>query len=438
MFDCDNDGILNESEVEFMFDCMMEICQKPNSKSLPASTNSQTYTLQEFLVWTTTSPISQEFSKLVYQLCHICLGLKPLTRSDEGEIVRGWIEREEKATLSPGTIWQIVSMDWWTSWHAYVNYRPDVGGGLSRSSSSVSLSSMPSAAGHKIKKLNATLATNNSNLVVATSYNSLNCDTSNNTKTVNSATPSKNSSTSETTSSSVPTPRPGPIDNSLLVINNAYRGINTLTGEGGKLKNKIIRGKDFELIPERLWKALVQWYGGGPYSSLPRQVIRNREGTIEFELYPLTLKIYRHQIVQRPTHVPTVVGGYSAVAIQASTSGSAPSTTRRYQANVASFSRRTNVHQIHEFLCSRLGVKNEDLRLWYYKDENTMKLLEDDEGISSNLEDIGVKEEEGILVEVRSRDGTWPEEICSLMADRQLSVNHHGIKGVTGLNNLGK
>ena len=45
-----------------------------------------------------------------------------------------------------------------------------------------------------------------------------------------------------------------------------------LTGEGGKLKRNIplVRGRDFEIIPEPVWRALQQWYGGGP--ALPRTV----------------------------------------------------------------------------------------------------------------------------------------------------------------------
>ena len=45
-----------------------------------------------------------------------------------------------------------------------------------------------------------------------------------------------------------------------------------LTGEGGKLKRNIplCRGRDFEVIPEPVWRALQQWYGGGP--ALPRTV----------------------------------------------------------------------------------------------------------------------------------------------------------------------
>lgn len=73
-------------------------------------------------------------------------------------------------------------------------------------------------------------------------------------------------------SSSVgPPPAPGPIDNTVLVATPACKVV-TLTGEGGKLKRNLVlvRWRDFELVPDSLWKAIFQWYGGAP--ALPRQV----------------------------------------------------------------------------------------------------------------------------------------------------------------------
>ncbi len=91
--------------------------------------------------------------------------------------------------------------------------------------------------------------------------------------------PSSTPPTSTVTSSSSALPsRPGLIDTSSLVQSPpaAYRGITVLTGEGGRLRNSggrpLVRGKDYELVPERLWKFLAQMYGGSP--PLPRQVIR--------------------------------------------------------------------------------------------------------------------------------------------------------------------
>lgn len=47
----------------------------------------------------------------------------------------------------------------------------------------------------------------------------------------------------------------------------------TLTGEGGHLKKDLTlsQHRDFELVPDSLWKALAQWYGGP--QPLPRQVL---------------------------------------------------------------------------------------------------------------------------------------------------------------------
>ena len=68
-----------------------------------------------------TSELPKAFARLIFQLCHIVLGLRPQSRREEGEVVRGWLEREEKMPLVPGSIWYIINMDWWKQWHAYVN-----------------------------------------------------------------------------------------------------------------------------------------------------------------------------------------------------------------------------------------------------------------------------------------------------------------------------
>jgi ubiquitin carboxyl-terminal hydrolase 6/32 len=76
-----------------------------------------------------------------------------------------------------------------------------------------------------------------------------------------------------------PPPAPGPIDNTVLVATPACKVV-TLTGEGGKLKRNLmlVRWRDFELVPDSLWKALFQWYGGAP--ALPRQVCESLQGSL--------------------------------------------------------------------------------------------------------------------------------------------------------------
>lgn len=51
--------------------------------------------------------------------------------------------------------------------------------------------------------------------------------------------------------------------------------VSTLTNEGGRLRRHppISQNKDYEIIPDPVWKALALWYAGGP--ALPRNVSRS-------------------------------------------------------------------------------------------------------------------------------------------------------------------
>ena len=81
--------------------------------------------IEDYLVWTAKNKdLPGEFAKLIYQLSHVVLGLRPPHRQAEGEILRGWLDREEKAEMNPGQIWYLLNMDWWNSWQAYVNFVP--------------------------------------------------------------------------------------------------------------------------------------------------------------------------------------------------------------------------------------------------------------------------------------------------------------------------
>lgn len=78
----------------------------------------------------------------------------------------------------------------------------------------------------------------------------------------------------------------------------------SLSNEGAPLAPNLVRGKDFELLPPALWKALLRWHGSAAREgiSLPRRVVPasivNPEAFHPFEpvieLYPPTLLILRH------------------------------------------------------------------------------------------------------------------------------------------------
>ena len=416
MFDLDGDSQLCESELIQMLENMVEIVdqiradggsiRKEECKTiildlLQGQGNSKTetrkhLTMEEFLVWTVDNVHAREISHIIVQLCHVGLGLRPSSRMEEGNIVKGWLNREEKAGLKSGQVWYLVPMYWWTHWQNYV-------------------------------------------------------------ETLETSSNESNGSSNGNESPSIPrklvseTARPGIIDTACLIQSPHYRGITVLTGEGGKLKNsdKLQRGRDFELLPEQLWKFLVQLYGSSV--PLPRQIIKNKNGSIELELNPIFTRILKHKTITRQPNVPSPAGGYSAAALQAGVGASSyhsfngvvsgmgmgpPSVTRRYHAYQATFSKRTAIGQIHEFLSSRLNVKHEDLRLWLYRGDESSMIMMDSE--SSTLEEIGCVDDDAILAEIRSQDGTWPEEISSLCRDQKTGIESQPLTpGVTGLNNLG-
>ncbi len=161
---------------------------------------------EEFLVWTVNNPYPQEFSKLVsttstlvsvvlsllerlcvllpttcvqvFQLCHVVLGLRPLMRKDEGQIVRGWLEREDVGgvgrggdhSMGVGFVWHLISMDWWTAWHNYVNHHDSP---LGSRATAADLVSNRGRGSRKTPSIESTLASDADKNVVATSYQQL-------------------------------------------------------------------------------------------------------------------------------------------------------------------------------------------------------------------------------------------------------------------------
>lgn len=150
----------------------------------------------------------------------------------------------------------------------------------------------------------------------------------------------------------------GPIDNSGLVAEPQWK-VATLTGEGGRLRRDkpLVQHRDFELIPDSLWKALSHWYGGT--LPLPRQVIQLPGAEdVDLELYPLNLRILRHQqqssnsggqsaMSAVPNTWGTVVGGYGAAALSSAGLTAPPQLSpRKYLAHTAAFSRLATVGQV--------------------------------------------------------------------------------------------
>ncbi|GLD96391.1 hypothetical protein PINS_up005074 [Pythium insidiosum] len=75
--------------------------------------------------------------------------------------------------------------------------------------------------------------------------------------------------------------RPGPIANWSLLKTSGSR----------RLKEKIVIGKDFHLIPTSVYSTLTQWYNGGP--DLFRSIVELDNGVRQLELFPLVLRVAR-------------------------------------------------------------------------------------------------------------------------------------------------
>ncbi|KAG7218373.1 hypothetical protein INR49_008009 [Caranx melampygus] len=108
---------------------------------------------------------------------------------------------------------------------------------------------------------------------------------------------------------------------------------------------------------------------------------------------------------------------------------------KRVLAYTGCFSRMATIKDIHLYLSQRLRIKEEDMRLWLYNSENYLTLLDDED---HTLESLKIQDEQQLVIEVRNKDMSWPEEM-SFIANSS-KMDRHKVpteKGATGLSNLG-
>nr|XP_037289084.1 ubiquitin carboxyl-terminal hydrolase 32-like isoform X3 [Rhipicephalus microplus] len=487
VFDQDMDGMLSREEVANMLNLLLVLHQEERTELFhlqmtPAKTHVEPMieevfdkhdpsktgfiTLDEYLVWTVGNNLTISLLNLMFQVCHVVFGLRPSSREEEGDIVRSWLRREERRGLKPGQMLYLISIDWWKSWNDYVDCKLQAAGS-STTSCGVSGVKVTSRLQRKVESSVARSATDDGSVVLA-SVTSLATDSHHSVDPVIAFDPAANcpsvpgspkcprlSSALQCPESSCPSSlnpspsvsrkvvpafvqRPPSIDNSGLVVPNSVKAA-VLTGEGGRLVRPLTRGRDFEAVPEAIWRALFQWYGGSP--ALPRQCIRSGGSTPELELYPPCLRLWRHQQAQCGPRQPnnsswtTMVGSVASAYVGGVAPGQPSTSPKRYLAYQASFSRTSTLRQVFDFLCTRLRLRPEDTRLWQLQDENNLSPLEE-EGFT--LEQLGIEDGEQILIEVRNKDQTWPEEMSCIINSKVDQKNQGPTeKGATGLNNLG-
>uniref|UniRef100_A0A8K9UHI5 ubiquitinyl hydrolase 1 n=1 Tax=Oncorhynchus mykiss TaxID=8022 RepID=A0A8K9UHI5_ONCMY len=393
VFDVDRDGVLSRDEIHEMVAALLEVWKDNRTDTLPLGH----LTLEDYQIWSVNSALANEFLNLLFQVCHIVLGLRPATAEEEGQIIRGWLDREGRHGLHPGENWFLISSQWWTLWKDYVRYV----------SGSPRLQQPVFLRGQRPHPLPLSVP----------------------------------AGSSEAWSHRQPAPgqhRPHegvclpPILHHLSPVSpqslSCFPQAPTLTMEGGRLKQslQLVAGRDFETVPEPVWRALFHWYGAN--LSLPRPVIQQtKTGRAELELFPRYLLFLRQQPATRTPQ--------SNIWVNMGNVPSPNAPLKRVLAYTGCFSRVGTIKDIHLYLSRRLRIKDEDMRLWLYNSENYLTLLDDE---NHTLEGLKIQDEQHLVIEVRNKDMSWPEEM-SFIANSS-KMDRHKVateKGATGLSNLG-
>ncbi|XP_036821530.1 ubiquitin carboxyl-terminal hydrolase 32 isoform X2 [Oncorhynchus mykiss] len=473
VFDVDRDGVLSRDEIHEMVAALLEVWKDNRTDTLPElltnvsdivegilnmhdTTKLGHLTLEDYQIWSVNSALANEFLNLLFQVCHIVLGLRPATAEEEGQIIRGWLDREGRHGLHPGENWFLISSQWWTLWKDYVRYdrksivvdqpsilsslrnpqasatvepaplEPGVGEGLGvPSPASTSEERSPDAVS------SASEATETQSTVVTPqagpSATEICFARQHNMSDNNQCFSGANGHIPSLSQSQLAAQRPGAIDNQPLVNTDPMKAP-TLTMEGGRLKQslQLVAGRDFETVPEPVWRALFHWYGAN--LSLPRPVIQQtKTGRAELELFPRYLLFLRQQPATRTPQ--------SNIWVNMGNVPSPNAPLKRVLAYTGCFSRVGTIKDIHLYLSRRLRIKDEDMRLWLYNSENYLTLLDDE---NHTLEGLKIQDEQHLVIEVRNKDMSWPEEM-SFIANSS-KMDRHKVateKGATGLSNLG-
>ncbi|XP_021757775.1 ubiquitin carboxyl-terminal hydrolase 10-like [Chenopodium quinoa] len=159
-----------------------------------------------------------------------------------------------------------------------------------------------------------------------------------------------------------PAERPGPIDNSDLILN-----VNGGDADNLELLRTLEEGQHYVLVPEEVWKKLLEWYNGGP--PLPRKLISQGAINKKFnvEVYPLSLKL---------------------------------TDSRDNSQSDISFSKKASTLELYEKVCALKGLPQDKVQIWDYFNEKKQCILVPSG--NKTLEDANLQMDQHILFEVRT------------------------------------
>ncbi|KAG8658980.1 ubiquitin carboxyl-terminal hydrolase 9 isoform X2 [Manihot esculenta] len=226
----------------------------------------------------------------------------PCTPQEEKQIVKG-LMGEAELHLKEGNLYYVVSARWFTKWERYVGQGSDDPVVDMQSSDSQDLVDLPGRI----------------------------------------------------------TDRPGPINNSDIVENGSDGENDDL-----ELSRTLLEGRDYVLVPQKVWEKLVQWYTGGP--ALPRKMISQgvfNKKQFNVEVYPLRLKL----IDSRDDSEFTI-----------------------------RLSKKASLHELYGRVCALRGTEREKAVIWDYFNKYKQSRLVDS---SRTLEESNLQMDQEILLEMQ-------------------------------------
>ncbi|KAG2549747.1 hypothetical protein PVAP13_9KG261500 [Panicum virgatum] len=156
------------------------------------------------------------------------------------------------------------------------------------------------------------------------------------------------------------TNRPGQIDNSKLVSAETISG-----SEEPELRRTLIDGEDYILVPQQVWRRLLQWYKGGP--EISRKVVFGNPTHKDYivDVYPLCLKL---------------IDGRD-----------------NSEQNIR-ISRKAKIHELYLVVCSLMSVEKSEIIIWdYYQKSKSKKLT----NLNETLEEAQINMDHEILLEMK-------------------------------------
>ncbi|KAF9667055.1 hypothetical protein SADUNF_Sadunf16G0293100 [Salix dunnii] len=161
--------------------------------------------------------------------------------------------------------------------------------------------------------------------------------------------------------------RPGPIDNSDIIESGSGN-----EGDEPELARMLLEGKDYVLVPKKVWEKLVQ-YKGGP--TLPRKMISQgvfNKMQFNVEVYPLRLKL----IDSRDDSESTI-----------------------------QISKKASLQELYERVCSVRRVEREKASIWDYYNKQKSSQLSDS---NQTLEELHLQMDQEILLELKDDSSPSP------------------------------